>query len=105
MADIYFDPDIKDMLSVGLECMGGINAATQNGVIPVRLDDYQTVRELAPRILARLRGRNEQGQVVPVMPPGNPLPEEEVEKFATWMANGMPERKPDKAPNTQDLVG
>ena len=94
MADIYFDPDIKDMLSVGVACMAGISAATENGAIPVKLDDYNTVKELAPRILARLRGRNEQGQPVPVMPPGqgNNLPEEKIEKFATWIDDGMPER-------------
>ena len=94
MADIYFDPDIKDILSVGLVCMAGFPAATENGTIPVRLDDYNTVKELAPRILARLRGRNEQGQPVPVMPPppNNSLPEEEIEKFATWIEDGMPER-------------
>ena len=94
MSHIYFEPDIKNMLSVGLDCMNGINAATENGVIPVNLADYDTVRELAPRILAHLRGRNEKGQPVALMPPRptGPLREEDIDKFATWINDGMPRR-------------
>ena len=92
MAGVYFDPNIKNMLQVGVRCMAGINATTEDGARAVKLDDYETVRELAPRILARLRGRNQEGQVVSIMPPGGSLPDKQVQMFADWIKDGMPEK-------------
>ena len=92
MATVYFDPHIKKMLEVGVGCMAGHNAATDDGTMPVKLDDYETVRKLARRILARLRGTNEEGQPVPIMPPSGSLPDEQVELFAKWVDEGMPEK-------------
>jgi len=101
MPDIYWD-QIKTILVPGLGCMGGRTIATDEGVFEIDLSDYQSVKRLHDVIGAALDGweRQENGQWKDppkkakdrAMPPGNPLPVEDVDAFLTWVQDGMPEK-------------
>jgi hypothetical protein len=104
MPNIYW-PQIKTILAPGLACMKRRTVGTEEGVFRVELDDYQTVKRLHKVIAAALnaweRGANGQwkrdanGQAQPTkdaaMPPGEPLPVENIDAFLTWINDGMPE--------------
>jgi hypothetical protein len=98
--DIYWN-QIKTILAPGLGCMAGVAVATDEGVFPADLADYQTVKRLHRVIAAALNGwaRDANGQwknpLVRTkdhsMPPGGPLPVEHVDTFLAWVKDGMPE--------------
>jgi hypothetical protein len=101
MPDIYW-PQIKAILAPGLGCMANITVATDEGVFPADLGDYQTVKRLhkviAAAINAWARDANGQWKGPPFeptkdhpMPPGGPLPVKNVDTFLTWVNDGMPE--------------
>ena len=100
MPDIYWD-QIKAILVPGLGCMSGRTIATDDGVFAIDLSDYQSVKQLHEVIAAALDGweRDANGKWTdpPVkrkdraMPPGGPLPVENVDAFLTWVQDGMPE--------------
>jgi hypothetical protein len=100
MPNIYWD-QIKAILVPGLGCMSGRTIATDDGVFAINLSDYQSVKRLHEVIAAALNGweRDANGQWTdpPVkrkdraMPPGGPLPVENVDAFLTWVQDGMPE--------------
>jgi len=100
MPDIFW-PDIQTILAPGLGCMAGVTVATDQGVFEVKLDDLATVRRLHAVIAAAINGweRDASGQWKDPptrtkghsMPPGGPLLVEDVDKFLTWVKDGMPE--------------
>ena len=100
MPNIYWN-QIKTILEPGLGCMENFTIATDEGVFTANLDYYETVKRLHKVIAAALNGwaRQADGQwKMPIeqtkpnaMPPGNPLPVEDVDKFLTWVTDGMPE--------------
>jgi hypothetical protein len=97
--------DIEAILAPGLGCMENIQIATDEGVFEVRLDDYDTVTRLHEVIAAAInawerdptgsqwafdpRGHPIQTKAHS-MPPGFPLPIENVDTFLQWVADGMP---------------
>jgi hypothetical protein len=101
MPNIFW-PEIKAILEPGLGCMKGVAVSTEEGVFEVDLGDLATVRRLHAVIAAALNGweRDNTGQwngdpppktKGHPMPPGGPLPVENVDKFLAWVADGMPE--------------
>jgi hypothetical protein len=100
MPNIFW-PEIKTILEPGLRCMKNVTVSTTEGVFEVDLDDLTTVRRLHAVIAAAINAweRDDTGQFKdpPVrtkdhpMPPGGPLPAENVDKFLTWVQDGMPE--------------
>ena len=100
MADIFW-PEIKTILAPGRDCMRNVAISTAEGVFEVKLDDLPTVRRLHAVIAAALNAweRDDTGQWLDPpqrtkdhpMPPGGPLPVENVDKFLAWVADGMPE--------------
>jgi hypothetical protein len=103
--DVYWD-DIKEILSPGVGCMARISVGTPEGVFPVVLDDYETVKRLHQVIAAALNAwkrdpTGTQWELGPngrairtkdhPMPPGGPLPIEDVDAFLQWVTDGMPE--------------
>jgi len=100
MPDIYWN-HIKAILTPGRGCMANITIATDEGVFAAKLDDYQTVKRLHKVIAAALNGWSRQADgawKVPFektrdrpMPPGQPLPVEQVDTFLSWVDDGMPE--------------
>ena len=100
MPDVYWS-QIKTILTPGLGCMSNFTIATDEGVFPADLGDYQTVKRLHKVIAAALNGwaRDANGQwQVPfkktkdrAMPPSRPLPVENVDTFLVWVNDGMPE--------------
>jgi hypothetical protein len=100
MADIFW-PEIKTILTPGVGCMKNVAVSTDEGVFEVKLDDLATVRRLHAVIAAALNAweRDGAGQWKDprkktkdhAMPPRAPLPVADVDKFLTWVADGMPE--------------
>lgn len=100
MAGIYW-PEIRQILKPGLGCMANVVVTTEEGAFEVRLDDYETVKRLHRVIAGALNAyeRDETGQwkAPPqatkrhAMPPGGPLPVEQVDKFLQWIEDGLPE--------------
>jgi hypothetical protein len=100
MPNIFW-PEIKTILVPGLGCMRNVTVATDEGVFEVKLDELATVRRLHAVIAAAINAweRDGTGQwTVPPqrtkdhpMPPGGPLPVANVDKFLTWVDDGMPE--------------
>ena len=100
MPNIFW-PEIKTILEPGLRCMKNVAVSTTEGVFEVDLGDLPTVRRLHAVIAAAINAweRDDSGQFKdpPVrtkdhpMPPGGPLPVENVDKFLTWVKDGMPE--------------
>ncbi len=108
MAGIYWN-DIKTILEPGVGCMSQQPVATDEGVFVVHLDDYDSVCRLHAVIMAALNAwerddsgkawkKNSEGRPIPTkthpMPPGDPLPIENVDTFITWVDDGMPENPP-----------
>ena len=100
MPNIFW-PEIKTILEPGLRCMKNVAVSTTEGVFEVDLGDLTTVRRLHAVIAAAINAweRDDAGQFKdpPVrtkdhpMPPGGPLPVENVDKFLAWVKDGMPE--------------
>lgn len=108
MAGIYWH-EIKDILAPGVTCMTQQEVSTDEGVFVVHLDDYERVKRLHAVIKAALNAwerdetgkkwkTNSEGHHIPTkawpMPPGGPLPIENVDKFIAWVEDGMAERPP-----------
>ena len=100
MPSVYW-PEIQAILTPGLGCMANVVIATDEGVFNADFGDYESVKRLHKVIAAALnaweRDTGGQWKVPPKstkpnsMPPGAPLPVENVDKFLTWVAEGMPE--------------
>ena len=94
MPGIYWN-QIEAILVPGLGCMAGRTIATDEGVFEIDLGDYQSIKRLHTVIAEALNGwaRDANGKwKVPykktkdrAMPPGNPLPVEDVDVFLTWV--------------------
>ncbi len=108
MADIYWD-EIRGVLENGVNCMTQQVVSTDEGVFEVHLDDYENVKRLHAVIMAALNAweRDDTGAEWKLnsggghihtkehpMPPGGPLPIENVDKFIAWVEDGMPEEPP-----------
>jgi len=91
---VTFINDILPIFSPYIRCMSNVQFASADGVEPGSLGDYDFVKRFHGRILARLKGVNEFGQSVPVMPPGRPLPPEKIALFEQWITEGMQEGVP-----------
>jgi hypothetical protein len=89
---VTFNDHIKPLFHPFVNCMSQVQVASNEGVEEARLDNYAFVRKFHSRILVRLKGVNEFGQPVPLMPPGG-LPEEDIILFEQWIADGMPENE------------
>jgi hypothetical protein len=102
---VYWD-DIRTILAPGRGCMRRITVGTDEGVFPVVLDDYATVKRLHKVIAAALNGwqrdatgsqwaKDADGDPIPAkdhpMPPGGPLAIEDVDAFLQWVKDGLPE--------------
>jgi len=90
---VTFYQDIEPMFSRYVGCMSKVQVASEDGVEPAQLGDYDFVKRFHNRILVRLKGVNEFGQVVPRMPPP-PAPafaDDKIALFEKWIAEGMAE--------------
>lgn len=86
---VTFKEHILPLFRPYANAMRNIQVASEDGVEPAMLDDYDFVKRFHNRILARLKGVNEFGQSVPVMPPSGKLPEAKIKLFEDWIAGGM----------------
>jgi hypothetical protein len=107
MANVFWD-DIRDILSPGVDCMANIVVSTPEGVFPVDLTDYQSVKRLHEVIGTALNAwerdahgkwkRDANGRAIKTkahaMPPGGPLPVGNVDTLLAWIKDGMPETPP-----------
>ena len=88
---VTFYQDIEPIFRPFVGCMSRIQFASPDGVEPAQLGDYDFVKRFHNRILTRLKGVNEFGQSIPVMPPDGPLPDADIARFEQWIAEGMVE--------------
>jgi hypothetical protein len=93
MAAIGFNEDILPIFAPFARCMANIDIATDQGVFTVDLQDYERVKLLHEFILTAIRGHDPATRSSHPMPPRGPLPPEEIQLFAQWIDDGMPETR------------
>jgi hypothetical protein len=93
MANIGFNEDIRPLFTPFVGCMRNITIATPDGVFPVELDNFESVRRLHEFILIAIRGWDPATPSAHRMPPGGPLPPASIQAFAQWITDGMPETR------------
>ncbi|MGB9366418.1 MAG: hypothetical protein WCE79_10430 [Xanthobacteraceae bacterium] len=93
MPGIGFNEDIKPLFEPFVGCMKNIDIGTDEGVFTVDLGDYDTVKRLHEFILTAIRGHDPATETLNPMPPGGPLDKAEIDMFAQWISDGMPETR------------
>ena len=63
--------------------------ATPDGVFILDLIDYDSVKYFNERITIALHGYEEGRESAHPMPPGGPLPDEDLKTWDDWVAGGM----------------
>lgn len=93
MPGIGFNEDIRPIFEPFADCMKNVDIGTEEGVFTVDLADYETVKKLHDHILTAIRGHDPATATVNAMPPGAPLDKADIDKFAQWIDDGMPETR------------
>ena len=88
-----FNEDIRPIFKPFVNCMKNIDIGTEEGVFTVDLGDYQTVKKLHEFILTAIRGHDPKTATANPMPPSGPLDGADIDKFAQWIDDGMPETR------------
>jgi hypothetical protein len=94
MPNIGFNEDIRPIFEPFADCMKNIDIGTPEGVFTVELDNFDSVRRLHAFILTAIRGHDPASRTAHPMPPGSPLDDADIQKFAQWIDDGMPETRP-----------
>ena len=94
MPNIGFNEDILPIFRPFAACMKNIDIATDEGVFTVELDNFATVKRLHAFILTAIRGYAPATPTAHPMPPGGtPLADADIQTFAQWIEDGMPETR------------
>ena len=93
MAAIGFNEDIQPLFEPFARCMKNITIGTEEGVFVVNLGDFETVKRLHEFILIAIRVHDPATATSNPMPPDGPLEPEQIEMFAQWIKDGMPETR------------
>jgi hypothetical protein len=93
MPNIGFNEDILPIFKPFAACMKNIDIATDQGVFTVELDNFETVKRLHEFILTAIRGHDPATATAHPMPPGGALDDADIQKFAQWIDDGMPETR------------
>jgi len=94
MPGIGFNEDIRPIFEPFVDCMKNIDIGTEEGVFTVDLGDFVTVKRLHDFILTAIRGHDPVTATLNPMPPGEPLDKADIDMFAQWIDDGMPETRP-----------
>jgi hypothetical protein len=94
MPNIGFNEDILPIFADFAPCMKNIDIATDQGVFTVELDSFESVKRLHAFILTAIRGHDPATPTAHPMPPRKPLPASDIQTFAQWVDDGMPETRP-----------
>lgn len=94
MPGIGFNEDIRTIFEPFVDCMKNIDIGTEEGVFTVDLGDFVTVKRLHDFILTAIRGHDPATAVLHPMPPDGPLDKADIDMFAQWIDDGMPETRP-----------
>jgi hypothetical protein len=93
MPNIGFNEDIRPIFEDFADCMKNIDIATAEGIFTVDLGDFATVKQLNQFILTAIRGWDPATRTGHPMPPSGPLPAADIQTFAQWIDDGMPETR------------
>jgi hypothetical protein len=94
MPNIGFNEDIRPIFEPFADCMKNVDIGTAEGVFTVDLGDFATVKRLNQFILTAIRGYDPATRTAHPMPPGGtPLDDADIQKFAQWIDDGMPETR------------